>query len=179
LCRNSEGNILDSIHEQGGAMRLSPEVRGVAPRTGGQAARRCSHTWHTDFWERPFTRRQAVATGAAALGVLALPRFAFGAPPTAGPNPIPGTLPQIPFIHIRLPGYPPLGSPDPATNDPSTITDFNGHVGLSYVRGTGTRTDKATGATTSGLPFETDLRFMRGEFVSSDGRRRHGTFALI
>jgi len=160
-------------------MRLSSDLRGVAQQASAQQARRCSHTWHTEVWERPFTRRQAVATGAAALGLLALPRYAFGAPPSAGPKPIPQVLdPAVP-IHIQLPGYPPFGSPDPATNDPSTITDFNGHVGLTYVRGTGTRTDKATSASTSGLPFEVDLRFMKGEFVAADGRRRHGAFALI
>ncbi|HEU0248976.1 MAG TPA: hypothetical protein VFR38_18000 [Gaiellaceae bacterium] len=158
-------------------MRVSSEAkRIVAERhdTTGWGSPACQ----VDFWERSFTRRRAVTVGAAALGVLALPRFAFGAPPSAGPNPIPGVLPEVPFIHIRLPGYPPLGSPDPATNDPITITDFNGHVGLAYVRGTGTRTNKATGATAT-LPFEVDLRFMKGEFVASDGRRRHGAFALI
>jgi hypothetical protein len=171
--------MLDLDHEQGGGMRFSSDLRGVAQQTRAQHARRCSHTWHAELWERPFTRGQAVATGAAAFGVLALPRFAFGAPPSAGPNPIPQVLdPAVP-IHIQLPGYPPLGSPDPATNDPSTITDFNGHIGLTYVRGTGTRTDKATSATTSGLPFEVDLRFMKGVFVATDGRRRHGAFALI
>ncbi|HEU0304972.1 MAG TPA: hypothetical protein VFR32_10385 [Gaiellaceae bacterium] len=119
-----------------------------------------------------------MATGAVAVGVLALPRFALGAPPTGMPNPIPQVLdPAVP-IHVQLPGYPPFGSPDPATNDASTITDFNGQVGLTYVRGTGLRTNKATG-TTENLPFEVDLRFMKGEFVAADGRRRHGTFALI
>ena len=159
-------------------MRVSPDVRGVALETGDRPVRCCSHTWHGDVWERSLSRRQVVATGAAALGALALPRYAFGAPPSAGPNPIPGVLPEIPFIHVRLPGYPPLGSPDPARNDPSTITDFNGHVGLAYVRGTGTRTDKATGATAR-LPFEVDLRFMKGEFIAANGRHRHGAFALI
>ena len=159
-------------------MRVSSDVRSLAARTAGQPGRRCSHTWHAGVWERPLTRRQAVATGAGALGVLALPRFALGAPPSAGPNPIPQVLdPTVP-IHIQLPGYPPLGSPDPATNDPSTITDFNGQIGLTYVRGMGTRTDKATGSTAR-LPFEVDLRFMKGEFVATDGRRRHGAFALI
>ncbi len=158
-------------------MRVPSDVRGVVPETGDRVARRSSHSG-IDVFERPLTRRQIVVTGAAALGVLALPRFAFGKPPSSGPNPIPGVLPEIPFIHIRLPGYPPLGSPDPATNDPITITDFNGHVGLAYVQGTGTRTNKATGSTAT-LPFEVDLRFMKGVFVGTDGRRRHGAFALI
>lgn len=159
-------------------MNVSSNVRGLGSDAAGRPSRRCSHTWHAGVWERPFTRRQAVAAGAAALGVLALPRLALAAPPSGGPNPIPQVLdPTVP-IHIQLPGYPPFGSPDPETNDPSTITDFNGQIGLTYVRGMGTRTDKATGSTAR-LPFEVDLRFMKGEFVATDGRRRHGAFALI
>ena len=159
-------------------MRVPASVRDAVSEAGRPRARRCSHVWHGDLLERVLTRREVVVGGAAAFGVLARPRFAFGAPPSAGPNPIPGVLPEIPFIHVRLPGYPPLGSPDPARNDPATITDFNGHVGLTYVQGMGTRTDKATGATAR-LPFEVDLRFMKGVFVARDGRRRHAAFALI
>jgi hypothetical protein len=53
-----------------------------------------------------------------------------------------------------------------------------GQIGLTYVRGMGVRTEKVTGSTVR-LPFEVDLRFMKGEFVATDGRRRHGAFALI
>jgi hypothetical protein len=160
-------------------MRVPSSVRGTLPAvTVARPAPRCTHAWHTDLWERPLSRRQVVVAGAAALGTLSLPKVAVGAPPSGMPSPIPQVLdPTVP-IHIQLPGYPPAGSPDPAHNDPSTITDFNGQIGLSYVRGMGTRTDKATGSTAM-LPFEVDLRFMKGEFVAADGRRRHGAFALI
>ena len=160
-------------------MRVPSSARGALPAaTATRPARRCAHTWHVDVWERPLSRKQVLAAGAAAVGALTLPRSAFARPPSGMPNPIPQVLdPAVP-IHIQLPGYPPAGSPDPAHNDASTITDFNGHVGLAYVRGTGTRTDKATGSTAT-LPFEVDLRFMKGEFVATDGRRRHGAFALI
>ena len=29
------------------------------------------------------------------------------------------------------------------------------------------------------LPFESDVRFMSGEFVGADGRNHHGAFAFI
>ena len=99
----------------------------------------------------------------------------------SGPNPIPGGIqpfsPGTTVYHVLLPGYPPFGSPNPAENDPSLITDFNGHVGLAYVQGMGTRTDKSTGVISRNV-FEVDLRFMKGEFVGEDGQRHHGTFVL-
>jgi hypothetical protein len=129
------------------------------------------------------SRRQFL-TSAAAVPVLAAMRFpsaAAAAPPgIALPNPIPGGLEILgngTVFRILLPGYPPLGSPDPASNDPSLITDFNGHVGLAYVQGTGLHTNKVTGVTRR-LPFEVDLRFMRGTYVGVDGKHHHATFAL-
>jgi len=99
-----------------------------------------------------------------------------------GPKPIPGGIqplgPGTTVYHVLLPGYPPAGSPDPAENDPSLITDFNGHVGLAFVQGMGTRTDLTSGATSRNV-FEVDLRFMKGVYIGEDGRRHHGTFALI
>lgn len=78
----------------------------------------------------------------------------------AGPRPIPGGIqpfgPGTTVYHVMLPGYPPLGRPDPAENDPSLITDFNGHAGIAYVQGTGTRTDLTTGEISRKV-FEVDL----------------------
>ena len=79
---------------------------------------------------------------------------------------------DLTIFHVEAPGYPGSGL-DPATNDPSLITDFNGQVGLAYVRGTGTHSALGT------LPFEVDLRFMKGVYVGSDGKHRNRTFALI
>jgi hypothetical protein len=79
----------------------------------------------------------------------------------------------LPPIHLLLPGI-----AHPADADPSTITDFNGRVGYAIIDGTGTRTDLVTNAVTE-HPFEVDLRFMEGEFVSADMRHCHGAFALI
>jgi hypothetical protein len=135
------------------------------------------HRYHFSLKDS-LTRRQFLAIVGAGAGVatLALPGRVL-ASDCSLPNPIPGTLDGSPF-HIKLPGYPPLGSPDPASNDAATITDFNGHVGLAYVRGMGTRIDKST-SQTQRLPFEVDLRFMKGEYLGADGRYHHGAFTLV
>jgi hypothetical protein len=132
----------------------------------------------------PLTRREFLKlAGINALALGAALSFPHGVSAHgAGPKPIPGGIqpfgPGTTVYHVLLPGYPPFGSPNPAENDPSLITDFNGHVGLAYVQGMGTRTDKTTGATSRNV-FEVDLRFMKGEYVGEDDRRHHGAFVLI
>jgi hypothetical protein len=143
---------------------------------------------HSHFRQRAMTRREFLrATGfsMAALGALLyVPRRAKADEPNepSDPNPILGGLQLLPddptVFHLNLPGYPPLGSPDPATNDASVIRDFRGRIGLAYVQGMGTRTDKVTGEVQH-LPFEVDLRFMKAHYVAIDGVERHGAFALI
>jgi hypothetical protein len=90
----------------------------------------------------------------------------------ATPLPIPGGLqlvgPSGPLFHIFLPA--------PGV-EPSTITNYNGFVGWAAVGGKGTHT--VTGQAPEHLPFEADVRFMRGEFVGADGRNHHGAFAFI
>ena len=99
--------------------------------------------------------------------------FALSETTTAAtPLPIPGGLqllgPSGPLFHVFL----------PATGvEPSTITDFNGFVGWAAVGGMGTHTP--VGEAPSHLPFESDVRFMLGEFVGADGRNHHGAFAFI
>jgi hypothetical protein len=137
-------------------------------------------------WHPPpaLSRRRFLSAAAGAAGLL------LGAgtwsPARAGgnsdPNPIPGGLDFLgdgTIFHVLAPGYPGTGL-DPAANDPSTIADFNGAVGLAYVRGTGTHTDKTTDPpTVSRIPWEIDLRFMKGEYVGVDGKRHQGAFALV
>jgi hypothetical protein len=137
---------------------------------------------HIHRWAHALSRRQFLGTAASATGVMLGASLVASAWPIccADPVPIPGGLEILgdgTIYHINLPGYPPIGSPNPATNDPSLITDFNGHIGLAYVQGRGTHTDKKTGVRRN-LPFEVDLRFMKGEFIGADGRRHHGAFAL-
>lgn len=95
------------------------------------------------------------------------------------PNPIPGGLaPFAPFgvfIHHN-----PLNPANPLANlnDPSQITDFNGFVGLTHIRGGGTGTNTLTGVSTP-LAFQADMGFSQGEFIGTDGRHHHGTFAFV
>jgi hypothetical protein len=89
---------------------------------------------------------------------------------TATPLPIPGGMPGPAgrLLHVFL----------PATGvEPSTITNFNGFIGWAAVGGKGTHT--VTGQAPEHLPFEADVRFMRGEFVGADGRNHHGAFTFI
>jgi hypothetical protein len=63
--------------------------------------------------------------------------------------------------------------------EPSTISNFKGSVGITFVSGTVTRTNVKTGAQQS-LPFtDTDMRFMTGTFKGVDGQQHPGTFAFI
>jgi hypothetical protein len=99
----------------------------------------------------------------------------------ADPKPIPGGLEFLgdgTLYHALAPGHPVFGTLGPDKEDPSTITDFNGRIGLAYVQGMGTHMDKTTGDV-SHLPYEVDLRFMKGEYVGKDGKNHHGTFTLI
>ena len=96
-----------------------------------------------------------------------------------GPNPIPGGVTGLKpfgiFIHHN-PLNPSKALAD--ISDPSQITDFDGFVGLTHIRGGGTGTDPATGATTP-LAFQADMGFSQGKFIGTDGRQHRGTFAFV
>ena len=51
-------------------------------------------------------------------------------------------------------------------SDPSQITDFDGFVGLTHIRGGGMGTDTTSGAMT-GLAFQADMGFNQGKFIGS------------
>jgi hypothetical protein len=140
------------------------------------------------FQEKWLSRRNLIrGVAGTALGTnLIVPKLAYAhdedddePDPCVGPNPIPGGVlglkPFGIFIHHN-----PL---NPAThianiNDPSQITDFDGFVGLTHIRGGGTGTNTATGATTP-LAFQADMGFSQGKFVGTDGRHHRGTFAFV
>ena len=138
---------------------------------------------------RWLSRRDLVRGAAgAALGTgLLHPKFAYanGGPDDhefaacVGPNPIPGGVTPVKpygiFVHHN-----PLNPANPLANinDPSQITDFDGFVGLTHIRGGGTGTDTLTGATTP-LAFQADMGFSQGTFVGTDGQQHHGTFAFV
>jgi hypothetical protein len=130
------------------------------------------HHGHAHFWERALSRRSVIVAGAggtvatAALlssGLWATRLAHASAPIPADPKPIPLTL--GPF-HVQLIG---------PGQEPSSITDFNGFVGVADVQGTGTGTGPGAGT----LLFDTDMRFMSGEYVGMDGKHYHSTFGFV
>jgi hypothetical protein len=131
-------------------------------------------TGHAHFWERAMSRRQFVATSAAATGAaltsgLWLPVLAEAAPfNEADPMPIP-TGTQLPFA----PGPFRFFFPGPG-NEVSTIGDFTGFVGGADV-GQTTGTD----GTGTSLFWKADVRFMQGKYVGAEGDTRKGTFAFV
>jgi len=148
------------------------------------------HRGHQHFAERLLSRRGFLEKTSLTLGALAGSGLLTGVSraavlngaaainsgrkttTSATPLPIPGGLqllgPSGPLFHVFL----------PATGvEPSTITDFNGFVGWAAVGGMGTNTP--VGEAPAHIPFESDVRFMLGEFVGADGRNHHGAFAFI
>lgn len=118
-----------------------------------------------------FLRRSAAAVGGLAGLGLADPLTALAKPGSGMPNPIPGgfdanfqPVPSDPLVHVLPPG---IGF------EMATITDFNGVVGASEIRGT------ARGSDGSMWDFDTDMRFMQGQYVDTTGHMRHGTFGFI
>jgi hypothetical protein len=124
---------------------------------------------HAHFWERAMSRRQFIATTAGAAAAAATSPMWFPAIVEAGgrdPVPIPGGF--APGFHAFLgPGV-----------EPSSIFNYRGVTGVATVQGTGTGTNTRTGKRTA-LLFDSDNRFMQGEYVGMDGRRHQGTFGFV
>ena len=128
---------------------------------------------HGQRWiEGRLSRRQLMksATGLTGVG-LGVP-FLSGAAET-DPKPIPGGIqpfgPGTEIFHVILPG---------PGNEPSTITDFNGFIGITHVAGMGTGKNTSSGAETR-LIFDADMRFMHGEYVGMDGLLHKGTLGFV
>jgi hypothetical protein len=123
------------------------------------------------------SRRQflGAAAGAAGLALGWKPGRAL-AKPGGDPVPIPGGF-EIAgtLFHNFAPGF--FG--EPLDEEPSTITNFNGFVGLAYIDGMCTETNHTTGVVRR-LPFLTaDMRFMTGVYRDKTGKVRQGAFALV
>jgi hypothetical protein len=120
------------------------------------------------------SRRRFIGAGAAlaggAMGASLLgPTAALAKGASVKPRPIPGGF-EIEGILFHVFGFGP-------GQEPSTITDFNGFVGVTDVQGTGTATNPDGSKET--LLFDTDMRFMQGEYVGVDSRTHHGTFGFV
>jgi hypothetical protein len=158
-------------------MNLTPwqfrHARGVSLRGGLGVLH--SH-WGHGHVSMAMSRRQFLGTAAGAAGLLLGSSVLSSARAAvcADPKPIPGGFAEFGHFYHQL--YPDRDTAD--TEDPSTITDFNGHIGLAYVEGMGTHTDKMSGIV-SHLPYRVDLRFMKGLYVGKDGKPHHGPFAAI
>ena len=137
--------------------------------------------------EQRFSRRTLIrgAAGSALGASLLAPKLSYTddddreIAACVGPKPIPGGVtglkPYGIFIHHN-----PLNPATPLANisDPSQITDFDGFVGLTHIRGGGTGTDTTTGVSTR-LAFQADMGFSQGRFIGTDGRQHQGTFAFV
>lgn len=140
-----------------------------------------SYIGHAHVCQRAISRRQFIRTAASAAGVGAALGSGVWRPGLARahrshePVPIPGGTPAAGGVfHVFAPA-----SSDPPDAEPSTITDFNGFVGLAFISGTVTRTNTATGEVRT-LPFvNNDMRFMKGNFRGTDGQMHQGAFAFI
>jgi hypothetical protein len=66
----------------------------------------------------------------------------------------------------------------PEGRDPSVVFNFKGFIGQADMKLTGTGTDLTTGATAP-YQFHTDMRFMDGVSVGTDGIQRKASFAFV
>ena len=94
-------------------------------------------------------------------------------------NPIPSSV--VPFKPFGVPvHHHPLNPAVALANisDPSQITDFDGFVGLTHIRGGGTGTNTVTGAVTP-LAFQADMGFSQGKFIGTDGHTHVAALAFV
>ena len=110
-------------------------------------------------------------TGASLLDTASALGTPLGGKRSSAPRPIPGGFDENfnlvsddAAFHFFPPG---IGF------DMSTITDFNGIVGGSEIRGTARGSDGTT------YDFDTDMRFVRGVYIGLDGRLHTGSFGFI
>jgi len=117
------------------------------------------------------SRRQLLAgVGVGTIGALGAQVLAaspaLAARRAGDPRPIPGGIqpfgPGTEVFHVFFPG----------TGEGSTITDFNGFVGVAEVQGVGAGTH-------ADLTWDVDSRFMTGEYVAGNGRHFNATFGFL
>ena len=146
---------------------------------------------------RNVSRRHFVGISAAAAGVtlgssLWTPARAEpgeGEPSTGVPDHIPHTnaaTAAFGSYHFFFPGHVDgsASSTDkesavqPNGRDPSVIFNFEGVIGAADLNLSGTGTDLTTGVDAP-YTFHTDMRFMAGRFLATDGRVHKGAFVFV
>ncbi len=161
-----------AVHVSGGAFRLTP-LSPKHPRILGLS--HSSEGRRLNLGPNNVSRRSffGIAAGAATIAFAPRPASAQTTLPGTFPKPIVGGFsplgPGTPVFHFNLPG---------PTSELSSITDFNGRIGVANLGGTGTGTNTKTGETTT-LVYDVDVRFMQGEYIGTDGKDHFGTFAFI
>jgi len=142
----------------------------------------------THFHRSGASRRAFLGTAGAALGAgLLSPSSVYAHrddddkqhDEDAQPNPIPGGVaPFSPFgVFIHHNPLNPAVALD-MIKDPSQITDFDGFVGLTHIRGGGTGTNTLTGVSAP-MAYQADMGFSKGKFIGTDGHSHDGTFAFV
>ena len=126
------------------------------------------HTRH-GFSRRAFIGGTAAATGAALGSGLLSPAAALASNRQPAPKPTTATF-AIGALVFHVTSFGP-------GMDPSSITDFNGQVGVAEVQGTGTARNPDGRVET--LLFDTDMRFMKGIYVGQYGAVHRGTFGFV
>jgi hypothetical protein len=136
------------------------------------------------------SRRQFLKSGAVVMGTSAMPSifqsafFGKGSPGSGIPSQINTFSPiladpaafgiEIPF-HLPVEIDPFLGVFDPVA-DPSTMTDFNGTIGVVEIEGISSATDNSDGVQ---RVWAADVRFMQGRYKDREGNMQYGTHAFF
>ncbi len=127
-----------------------------------------SHRVHHALSRRAFIGSMAGAASAAVgAGLFPVTALAQSTSPAPKPSTNAITINGVTF-HFTFFG---------PTIDPSSITDFNGSVGVADVQGAGIATNPD--GSTETLLFDTDVRFMSGIYVGMDGAVHKGTFGFV
>jgi hypothetical protein len=144
------------------------------PGRSGHAGRSSHAARHAAAAPNLISRRGFIGRIAGGAGVLVgasliRPGAALATTKDPSPNPIPGGF-TVDGTTFHVFGFGP-------GMEPAVITDFRGAVGVAEVQGTGRATNPDGSKET--LLFDTDMRFMKGDYVAKDGKLRTGTFGFV
>lgn len=151
--------------------RRFPFFGAASQKTTSSPLSHDRHAHHHPLVSRRRFIGGTVVAASTVLGAFVLrPAAALGRKvQNAAPNPIPGGT----NVGGQLFHFLPFGP----GQEPASITDFNGFVGVADVQGTGTATNPD--GSTETLLYDTDIRFMKGVYVGQDGAVHKGTFGFI